>query len=43
MAILKDINYKKYAIKKPKNLNQINLIDSWARETTLKLIGKKNV
>ena len=43
MAILKDINYKKYAIKTPKNLNQINLIDSWARKTTLKLIGKKNV
>ena len=43
MTILKDINYKKYAIKKPKNLNQINLIDSWARETTLKLIEKKYV
>ncbi len=41
MAILKDINYKKYAIKKPKNLNQINLVDIWARSTTLKIIKKK--
>ena len=32
MAILKDINYKKYAIKTPKNLNQINLIDNWAEK-----------
>ena len=40
IAILKDINYKKYAIKKPKNINQINLIDLWARTITLKKIEK---
>ena len=30
-SILNDRNYKKYAIKVPRNLNQINLIDSWAK------------
>ena len=44
LAILKDNNYKKYAIKKTKNLNQINLIDLWARTKTLnKLKNKYNV
>tara|TARA_B100000575_G_scaffold293203_2_gene303833 strand:- start:1214 stop:2386 length:1173 start_codon:yes stop_codon:yes gene_type:complete len=38
MAILKDKIYKKYAIKKTKNINQINLIDKWARAFTLKKI-----
>ena len=36
MVILKDVNYRKYAIKKPKNIKQIYQIDRWARETTLK-------
>ena len=36
MAILKDRNYLKYAIRKPINLKTINKIDQWARETTLK-------
>ena len=40
MAILKDRNYKKYAIKKPKNINQITLIDMWARETTKNIIQR---
>ena len=35
MNILKDKNYKKYAIRKPKNINQIYLIDFWARKTTM--------
>ena len=32
MTILKDRNYKKYAIKKPKNINQIIEIDKWAKK-----------
>ena len=32
MTILNDRNYKKYAIRKPKNINQIQIIDNWARE-----------
>ena len=35
MAILGDRNYKKYAIRKPKNINQIVEIDMWARNMTL--------
>ena len=37
-TILNDRNYKKYAIKKPKNLKQINDIDLWAKEKTMELI-----
>ena len=40
-AILKDSNYKKYAIKKPITIDQINVIDLWARSTTIKKIKKK--
>ena len=36
MAIMNDKNYKKYAIKRPKNINQIKSIDHWAREITLR-------
>ena len=35
-TIMNDRNYRKYAIKKCKNINQINSIDYWARETTYK-------
>ena len=35
MKILNDRNYKKYAIRKPKNINEITKIDNWAREITL--------
>lgn len=42
MNILKDSNYIKYAIKKPKNINEIYLIDIWARSKTLKIIEKLN-
>ncbi len=41
MSVLKDRNYKKNAIQKPKNINQIIKIDSWAKSTTLKIIKKK--
>ena len=37
-TILNDRNYKKYAIKKPKNLKQINEIDLWAKNKTMELI-----
>jgi 1-deoxy-D-xylulose-5-phosphate reductoisomerase len=36
MNILNDRNYKKYAIRNPKNINQINAIDNWARDITMK-------
>ena len=40
MAIMNDKNYKKYAIKRPKNINQIKSIDHWARETTSRKLKK---
>ncbi len=42
MMILKDHKYKKYAIKRPKNINQINEIDMWAKLKTLKYIERSN-
>ena len=41
LGILNDKNYKKYAIKRPININLIKEIDEWARITTLKNISKK--
>ena len=41
MAILKDRNYRKYAIRRPKNIYQINEIDTWARKTTERNIETK--
>ena len=38
MKIMKDRNYKKYAIRKPLNVAQIRLIDRWARKTIIKKI-----
>tara|TARA_A100001011_G_scaffold392500_1_gene480231 strand:+ start:266 stop:1438 length:1173 start_codon:yes stop_codon:yes gene_type:complete len=38
--VLKDRNYKKYAIKVPKNVNQVLLIDQWSRKTTYEKIKK---
>ena len=38
MSILSDRNYKKYAIRIPKNISQINIIDNWAKTTTMKKI-----
>ena len=40
MTILKDRNYKKYAIRKPKKISQIYYIDNWARIKTLEIIKK---
>jgi 1-deoxy-D-xylulose-5-phosphate reductoisomerase len=34
LDILNDRNYKKYAIRIPKNINQVFQIDKWARDTT---------
>jgi 1-deoxy-D-xylulose-5-phosphate reductoisomerase len=41
--ILGDRNYKKYAIRKPKNLKQIYKINSWAKTKTLEKIATKYV
>ena len=41
--ILRDRNYKKYAIKQPKDLKQINKINSWAKNKTLERIKKSYV
>ena len=41
MTILNDRNYKKYAIRKPKNIRQIIEIDTWAKEKTLNRIRLK--
>ena len=40
-AIMRDRNYKKYAIKKPKNLTEIYHIDYWARKTTIEKLNLK--
>ncbi len=39
--ILRDRNYKKYAIRKPKDLKQIIKINSWAKQKTLEKIKRK--
>ena len=36
MRIQSDSNYKKYAIKKPKNINEIIKIDKWTRKIIIK-------
>jgi len=41
MTILNNRNYKKYAIRNPKNINQIKEIDEWARRLTLEKINNK--
>ena len=38
MRIQSDSNYKKYAIKKPKNIKEIIKIDEWARKTIIRKI-----
>ena len=40
MTTLNDRNYRKYAIRKPKNINQILTINNWAKLTTLNKIKK---
>ena len=37
MGVLNDKNYKKYAIRNPRSINQIIKIDEWARNTATKL------
>ena len=39
MKILNDRNYKKYAIRKPKNIHEISEIDNWARKNILKKLN----
>jgi hypothetical protein len=39
--ILRDRNYKKYAIRKPKDLKQIIKINSWAKLKTIEKINFK--
>ena len=41
MGIMNDRNYKKYAIRRPNNINQIKSIDHWAREITFKKLKIK--
>ena len=41
MDILEHRNYRKYAIQRPKTINQIVKINNWARELTFKKIFKK--
>ena len=38
MKILRDRNYKKYAIRKPKSVKEIIKIDEWARKNTIEKI-----
>ena len=42
LSVLNDRNYKKYAIKEPRNIKQILLIDKWARNTTYRKLKFKN-
>ena len=42
LSVMKDRNYKKYAIKEPKNINQILIIDKWSREVTFQKIKNNN-
>jgi len=40
--VLKDRNYRKYAIKEPKNIKEIFQVDKWSRNTVYKKINYKN-
>jgi len=39
ITILNNRNYKKYAIRTPKNIYQIKEIDTWARKTTINYLA----
>tara|TARA_B100000886_G_C19991236_1_gene314134 strand:+ start:82 stop:468 length:387 start_codon:yes stop_codon:yes gene_type:complete len=39
LKILNDRNYKKYAIRKPKNIHEITNIDKWTRENVKKKLN----
>ena len=36
--VLKDKNYKKYAIRRPSNFNTINIVNTWAKNITVKKV-----
>ncbi len=40
LGVLNDRNYRKYAIKEPKNISQVFQIDQWSRNTVYKKIRK---
>ena len=42
LKVLNDRNYRKYAIKEPKNIDQIFLVDKWSRNTVYNKINYKN-
>jgi len=42
LKVLNDRNYRKYAIKEPKNIKQIFQVDQWSRNTAYKKINNKN-
>ena len=42
MKILNDRNYRKYAIRNPKNISEIIKIDKWARESTINKLKKND-
>ncbi len=42
LKVLNDRNYRKYAIKEPKNIDQIFEVDRWSRNTVYKKINYKN-
>ena len=42
LKILNDRNYKKYAIRKPKNIHEITNIDKWARENIKKILNQND-
>ena len=35
MKIMNDRNYKKYAIRNPRNFREIHIIDEWTKKTTM--------
>ena len=41
MVIMRDKNYRKYAIQKPLNLKKIYLIDKWTKSKILEIIENK--
>ena len=41
MTIMNDRNYKKFAVKKTNNINQILEIDLWSRKRTIKKLNEK--
>jgi len=43
LSVLNDRNYRKYAIKEPKNIDQIFLVDKWSRDIIYEKLKKKYV